>query len=261
MSTSAHGPLWVVNGPIGRRLGLNCTRATLGPGRQSRVNITIGRALLLMLKNVGHWYPGHLDMDTIGTARKFPMLLAENEEDSPWEPYHVELGYGETDSTISVFITSAETDVSDQGNTTGDGLLRTIAYCCNAGGGEYIHGLAGEFDDRPRGGRLVLIAPAHARPIAAAGYSKRAAKAFLHAHARRPARELINSFNVPEKVRVAWKWLYELSPLEQEKILLPVQESADRYHLVCVGSNDRAKDLVFSTSLPATAEITHLGEV
>jgi len=260
MSTSANGPLWVVNGPIVHDLGINYKRATLGPGKQSKVNITVGRALILTLKNVGHWYPGHLDMDTIGTARKFPMLLAENEEDTPWEPYHVEQGMKKESSAISVFITGSEKDVSDQGNNTADGLLRTIAYSCNMGGGLYIHGLAGEFDDRPRGGTLILMAPAHARPIAADGYSKRAAKSFIHAHARRPARELINNFNVPDKVRVAWKWLYDLSPMEQEKVLLPMQESPDRYHIVCVGANDRAKDLVFGVTSPAIAAIEDRGE-
>ena len=88
MSTSANGPLFLVNGPIAHELGINSKRATLGPGRQSRINIVIGRALILTLKNVGHWYPGHLDMDTIGTTRKFPQLIAENEDDTPWEPFH-----------------------------------------------------------------------------------------------------------------------------------------------------------------------------
>ena len=69
--------------------------------------------------------------------------------------------------------------------------------------------------------------------------------------------ELINDFNVPDKVRVAWKWLYDLSPMEQEKVILPVLESPDRYYIVCLGANDRAKDLVFGTSTPATVEIEH----
>ena len=123
MSTSANGPLFLVNGPIAGELGINSKRATLGPGRQSRVNIVIGRALILTLKNVGHWYPGHLDMDTIGTARKFPMLIAENEEDSPWEPFHVEQGFRADANTITVFSTGSEKDVGDQGNSTGDGLF------------------------------------------------------------------------------------------------------------------------------------------
>ena len=255
MSTSANASLMVVNGPIARELEINYGRCTLGPGKFSRVNIALGRALTLTLKNVGHWYPGHLDMDTIGTARKFPMLVAENEEDNPWEPFHVEQGFRTDANTITVFSTSWEKDVGDQGNNTGDGLLRTIAYSCTGGDGSYIANLAGEFDDRPRGATLILIAPAHARPIASDGYSKRAAKSFIHAHAKKPARELINNFNVPDKVRVAWKWLYELSHMEQERVILPVQESPDRYYIVCVGADDRAKDLVFGTNTPATVEI------
>ena len=255
MSTSAHAPLFMVNGPIAKELGINSGRATLGPGRQSRVNIVIGRALILTLKNVGHWYPGHLDMDTIGTARKFPALLAENEADSPWEPFHVEKGFRRDSNTVTVFSTRAELDVGDQGNNTGDGLLRTIAYKCTATGGEYIANLAGEYDDKPRGGALILMAPGHAKPIAADGYSKRAAKSFLHQHAKKPARELINDFNVPEKVRFAWRWLYELSPMEAEKVLLHVQESPDRFNIVCVGADDRAKDLVFNSGTYGMAEI------
>ena len=258
ISTSANGPIWVVNGPIAKELGINSGRATLGPGRQSRVNIVIGRGLLLTMKNVGHWYPGHLDMDTIGTTRKFPMLLAENEADSPWEPLSVEQGFSQNANTITVFSTGSEKDVGDQGNSTADGLLRTLAYSCTTGGGEYIAGLAGEYDDRARGGKLLLIAPAHARPISAEGYSKRAAKSFLHQHTKKPARELINSFNVPDKVRFAWKWLYDLSPMEQEKILLPVHESPDRFWIVCVGADDRAKDLIFGTNTPATVEIDNI---
>ena len=257
MSTSANGPLFLVNGPIAGELGINSKRAALGPGRQSRVNIVIGRALILTLKNVGHWYPGHLDMDTIGTTRKFPQLIAENEDDTPWEPFHVEQGFDMDASTITVFSTGWEADVGDQGNNTGEGLLRTIAYSCTANGGSYIANLAGELDDAQRGAVLILMAPAHARPIAGDGFTKRSARTFIHAHAKRPARELINNFNVPEKVRVAWKWLYDLPPMEQERVVLPVQESADRYYVVCAGANDRAKDLVFGTNTPATAEIEH----
>ena len=257
MSTSANASLMVVNGPIARELEINYGRCTLGPGKFSRVNIALGRALTLTLKNVGHWYPGVMDMDTIGTPRKFSLCLAENEEDSPWEPFHVEQGFPREANTVSVFSTGGEVDVGDQGNNTGDGLLRTIAYSCIWGSSSYIASLAGEFETGPGGATLVLIAPAHARPIAADGYSKQAAKTFLHQHAKTPARNLINCFNVPEKVRTAWKWLYELSPMEQERVMLPVQSGPGRYYLVCVGANDRAKDLVLPSGTPVTVEIEH----
>ncbi len=257
VSTSAGAPLMLINGPIARELGINSGRACLGPGRGSRVNVVLGRAFTLVLKNVGHGYPGVLDMDTIGTPRKFSLCVAENEDASPWEPFHVERGFAREASTVTIFPTSGEKDVGDQGNTTGDGLLRTIAYSCVWGGSGYIASLAGEYDDSPGGATLVFIAPAHARPIAASGYSKRAAKEFLHNHAKCPARLMVNSFNVPDKVKVQWRWLYQLSPLEQEHVILPVQQSPERYFLVCVGADDRAKDLVFPSGTPSTVEVLH----
>ena len=93
MSTSPHAPILVVNGPIAKELGINA-RSALGPGRDNQVNITIGRAFSLCLRNLGYWYPGQMDMDTIGTTRKFVHCIAENEEMSPWEPFHVDQGFG-----------------------------------------------------------------------------------------------------------------------------------------------------------------------
>jgi len=257
MSTSANAPLILVNGPIAKELGVNWGRCALGPGKVSRVNVVIGRGLVLTLKNVGHWYPGVMDMDTIGTPRKFSHCVAENEEDSPWEPFHVEHGFSRESSTVTVFITAGDRDVGDQGNTTGDALLRTIAYSAIWGGASHIGSLQGEHDESPGGGTLVFIAPAHAHPIAASGYTKRAAKEFLYHHCTAPARRLINSYNVPEKVRTQWKWLYELSPMEQERVILHVHQSPDRYFIACVGAPDRAKDMVFPAGSPSIVEVEH----
>ena len=102
----------------------------MGPGQQNRTNLSIGRAYTLCLKNIGHWYPGQLDMDVLGTVRKFTVCIAENEDDSPWEPYHVEHGFTSGDSVVTVLSTSGEIDVADQGNNTAEGLLKTIAYNC-----------------------------------------------------------------------------------------------------------------------------------
>lgn len=255
MSTSAQASLMLVNGPIRKELNINSERCSLGPGKWSRVNIVLGRALTLTLKNVGHWYPGIMDMDTIGTPRKFSMCVAENEEDSPWEPFHVEQGFHKNSSTVTIFPTSGDKDVGDQGNSTAEGLLRTIGWTGVIGGGSYIANLGGEYAN-PKGGVLILIAPDHANPIANDGFDKRASQEYLHNICTLPVRRLINNFNVPEKVRVAWRWLYNLSTQEQENTWLPVQQSPEEYHLVCVGG-PRAKDLVCPCSgEPSTVEIT-----
>ena len=149
--------------------------------------IVIGRALILTLKNVGHWYPGIMDMDTIGTPRKFSMCVAENEEASPWEPFHVEHGFSREASTVTVFPTGGDKDVGDQENSTAEGLLRTIGWTGVIGGGGYIASLAGEHAN-PKGGVLILIAPDHAKPIASDGFDKAAAKEYLHHICTLPAR-------------------------------------------------------------------------
>jgi hypothetical protein len=83
MSTGPHAPLLVINGPIAKEIGINSKRCSLGPGLPSRHNIVLGRALRLMMINIGNCRPGHMDMDTIGSARKFSLCVAENEEESP----------------------------------------------------------------------------------------------------------------------------------------------------------------------------------
>ena len=256
MSTSAGAPLLVVNGPIRNEIGINYRRATLGPGKLSKVNVAIGRAFTLTLKNGGHWYPGVLDMDTIGTPRKFSFCVAENEEDSPWDPFHVENGYAPEQSVVSVFPSGGEHDHGNQGVDTPDGLLRSIAASCPSGS-SYIANLHGEFDESPGGATLVFVAPAHARPIAAGGFTKHAAKEYLHNHVKSPASDMVAHFNVPEKVRYEWRWVYDLPPWEQEKVMLPGQHDASRYYLVCVGANDRAKNLIIGSGTPSLAEITH----
>ncbi len=70
MSTSPQAPLLIVNGPVTKNLGLNPGSA-LGPGRDNHVNTLIGRAFALCFRNIGHWYLNKMDMDTIGTSRKF----------------------------------------------------------------------------------------------------------------------------------------------------------------------------------------------
>jgi hypothetical protein len=62
---------------------------------------------------------------------------------------------------------------------------------------------------------------------------------------------------VPDKVRIQWRWLYQLPPHEQERIILPVLSGPERYFIVCVGANDRAKDMVFPCGSPSIVEVEH----
>jgi len=255
MSTGPHAPLIMVNGPITREIGLNSGRCALGPGAQSRHNITIGRAFRLILMNVGGAYPGRMDMDTIGAARKFSLCVAENEAENPWTPYHVEGGYGPDTSTVTLFETRDEIDVDDLTNFEPEGVLDSFAAACSFIPSHYT---ANFFDvERSTHRFLLMMCPEHANICAKAGWAKRSVREYVHHHARINGRLALNWARMtPELLRPEWKWLLKWPPWELEKLMLPVQESANDYDIVVVGG-PAGKSLVFSTMCggPSTAVI------
>src|SRR5712691_9357620 len=103
VSTSTHfsAPLIVVNGPIRARIELNCSFGVFGPGH--RANATIGRALRLVMINVGGAKPGETSMSTFGHPGRYTYCIGEHEEASPWAPYHTERGFSAADSTVTLF--------------------------------------------------------------------------------------------------------------------------------------------------------------
>jgi hypothetical protein len=241
MSTGSHASLLLVNGPIAKEIGINA-RAAMGPGRDNQVNLIIGRSYTLCLKNIGHWYPGLMDMDTLGSVRKFTVCVAENEEASPWEPFHVEKGYRREESVLTLMGTRGEIDVPDQGNTTPEALMKNIAFNCTFGQKDLRHAA-----DPEVGRRIILMVPPDpARVIGEGGISKSGAKEFIHFHARKsllhtlayiPMRSTKGDLRwLPRQ----WHWLRDLSDQELDQIIEPVVERADRYDLLCVGA-DRAK--------------------
>ncbi len=141
MSTGPHAPLFIVNGPIARKLGINsglCALGPAGPKRLSFPNVVIGRAVRLTLMNVGNCYPGVMDMDTIGSPTKFSMVLAENEEANPWEPYHVEKGFRPEESTVSCGYGQTLAEACDMESNTAAGVMNTFAIILRGQGRGHI---------------------------------------------------------------------------------------------------------------------------
>lgn len=99
-TTGYVGPALLVNGPIRTKLELNCDAGVFGPG--FRANATIGRAIRLILITIGGGFPGDTDRSTFGWPGKYTFCFGENEEKSPWEPYHVSRGYKAGESTVTV---------------------------------------------------------------------------------------------------------------------------------------------------------------
>jgi len=101
-STTSWATISVVNGPIRNEIGMNSGVGALGP--YNHANATIGRAYCLTSQNVqGGSVPGDTYMGTLGNNWNYTACFAENEERSPWSPFHVDQGFKPTDSTVSVF--------------------------------------------------------------------------------------------------------------------------------------------------------------
>src|SRR6185369_4826059 len=113
MSTGPQFPMVMVSGPYAQEIGMNSGCCALGPGSISQVNVSIGRALRLIMMNVGLSYPGISDMDTIGTPGKFSFCVAENEAATPWEPYRVQQGFGADETTVTVNVPYGMTEFFD----------------------------------------------------------------------------------------------------------------------------------------------------
>ena len=249
MSTSPQAPLLIVNGPVTNRLGLNPGSA-LGPGRDNLINTLIGRAFALCFRNIGHWYLNKMDMDTIGTSRKFIQCISENEDASPWQPFSVDQGFSSDESTVSVFVTDGELDVQDQGNHTAKGLLKNLAYGSTFGTMSLQSPNSGQQ-------RLILMPPDVARPVGNQGFSKQGAKEFIHEHARGSVGKLMHYMPLEGEARVHdhWKWLENLTEEQLLEITVPIMNTPEDCYILVVGA-DRAKTSVFpSGPAPVTEGI------
>ncbi len=172
-TTHPVGPLILVNGPIRKRIGINCGSNAFGQGY--RANATIGRAVRLVLMNIGQGLPGRTDMATLGSPAKFTFCAGENEEQSPWEPYHVERGLSASDSVVTVHAGEAPHNIQDHASANADDLLMTIADTMNITGNNNV-GLCGEM--------MLVLGPEHARILADGGMSKQDVRHELHRRLR-----------------------------------------------------------------------------
>jgi hypothetical protein len=173
-TTHSCGVLMVINGPVSQKLQVNSGGNAFGPG--VRANATLGRALNLVLLNVGGSIPGQTDKSTQGSPGKYTFCVAENELASPWEPFHVEKGYRPEDSTVTVFAAESPHNINDHDSTTSQGILKTISATMATAGNNNLQFHSGE--------PVVMLGPEHAATIAGDGLTKEQVKDFLYEHAR-----------------------------------------------------------------------------
>ena len=179
-TTMPSGPVMIVNGPIRRALGMNSGINVFGQG--NRANNTIGRALQLVIRNVGGGRPGEVDRATFGNPGKIAFCFAEDEEGSPWQPLNVDLGAAPGTNTVTLFPGEAPRSIVDQLARDPESLARTFAACLRT-----LHHpkLVMAFDC------ILAIGPEHARVFADAGWSKAQLSARLAELLQIPGGELV----------------------------------------------------------------------
>ncbi len=176
-TTHFAAPLVVVNGPVRGELGFACGQNVFS--NVARANSTLGRALQLILLNLGGARPDGIDMSALGNPGKFSCCIAENQERSPWEPLHVELGFRPDQSAVTLFAAEPPRGVSEHTAPGARGVLKAITRAL-ATVWSYRACLHYE--------ALVVVGPEHARTIARDGFSKLDARRFLFDHTGIPVR-------------------------------------------------------------------------
>lgn len=172
-TTNPGAPLVLLNGPIAAEIGVNARGNVFGQGWQA--NATIGRAIRLILLNVGGGHPQTVDRATHGFPGKFTLCGAENEQDSPWPPFSVDRGLQPDESAVTVLSVQGFHNIVDFTSTSARDVLLSLAAGMSAWG----------TNDMTHGGQPALVlAPEHADIIARDGWGKSDVSRFLYEHAR-----------------------------------------------------------------------------
>ncbi|MBM3344011.1 MAG: hypothetical protein FJY56_18145 [Betaproteobacteria bacterium] len=181
-TTGSAAPIYVVNGPIADRIGINAKNNALGSGH--RANATIGRAMNLILQNIGGAKPGEVDMATLGQPAKYACCFAENVAESPWMPLHVERGFAPDANVVTVVGIGGTIEVVDSDSADAAGLAQTFAQSMLIAGTSGGAGLLGG------GEPLCILPPEWAALFQRDGYSKAQTKAAIWEQAFLPVEKL-----------------------------------------------------------------------
>jgi hypothetical protein len=178
-TTYFSGPVIIVNGPVARAVGMNSGINVFGQG--NRANATIGRALQLIIRNVGGGRPGEIDRATFGTPAKHGFCFAEEEAGSPWEPLSVERGFSPDASTVSLFAGGEVQGVFDQLSRSPESLCESFAACLRTVAHPKIPMAADA---------VLVVSPEHGRVFRDAGWSKADLKDGIHRRLQLPGSEI-----------------------------------------------------------------------
>ena len=192
-TTGNIAPVTLVNGPCRNKLDINCASNVLGQGW--RANATIGRAVRFILTNIGGAVPGLYDKSTLGQPAKYTFCFGENEEQSPWEPLHIERGLSRDIDAVSMFGCSGVYSAVDMASQTARELLKTFALTM-------MGGLTSGVTSTEV---MLIICPEHAAILSSGGYAKAEIRETLFSAARVPHEKISDdNLELLSKRRPAW---------------------------------------------------------
>ena len=194
-TTMPVGPVIICNGPGTRAIGMNSGVNVLGQG--NRANLTIGRAVQLIIRNVGGGRPGEVDRAAHGHPGKLSFCFAEDELGSPFTSLAVSRGFDATQNTVTVFTGEGPRCVVDQLAREPEQLAQSLAVCLRT-----VHHpkLPFAFD------AVLVLGPEHARVFAQAGWSRERVLQEVHDRLQMPGAEIVRGAGgMAEGVQEAFK--------------------------------------------------------
>ena len=194
-TTYFSSPVMIVNGPVVRHIGMNNGINALGQG--NRANATIGRALQLLIRNVGGGKPGGIDRATMGNPGKYTYCFAEDESDPQWPSLAMDRGFNRKDSVISLFAGEGLQPILDQLSRTPESLCKSMAASLRSVAHVKRFGMADA---------ILVVCPEHRRVLREAGWSKEDLRRCLYDELMTPGSELLPGVNgmmegMPEKLK------------------------------------------------------------
>jgi hypothetical protein len=162
VSTGSWAPFLAINGRIRTDINVNCSSGALSPGNIA--NAAIGRAVGLIVKNIGGARKAIEDMGVIGNPGKYSLVIGEDEEASPWEPLSIERGFKKEDNTVTVFFPNTFIQTVP-GGTNAQGILDTLAGMTTSTMSS------------------VILIPSWAKVLSSEGWTKQKVKEYLAEHA------------------------------------------------------------------------------
>ncbi len=216
--------LLIINGPVVHELNINSGYNVFGPGWRS--NATIGRAIRMILMNIGGAIPGTTDRSTFGHPGKYTYCIAENEAYNPWEPLHVHRGFRPDESTVTVVGAEAPWEIHHRGIAAASAILTTAAETMKAMGTNNALFSMGE--------PIFMLCPEHAGVISREGWSRQDVQEFIFNNARNPLYKL--QIREPGMPRADWpNWLRAADPLT----MIPIAEKAEDIMVIVAGGGGK----------------------